>query len=482
MVTATSASIEAPGAARRPALGRREGLFRQVVEAAPNAMVMIDAAGRIEMVNSQAELVFGYGVTELLGQRVEMLVPDRFRRHHQRLRAAFLADPCARPMGAGRDLYALRKDGSEFPVEIGLNPIDTEDGPMVLAAIVDISERKRLAERFRRVVEAAPNAMVMINAAGRIEMVNAQAELVFGYARTELLGRSVDMLVPDRFGDQQPGSRDWFVAEPTARPMAAGRELYARRKDGSDFPVEIGLNPIETEDGPMVLSAIVDISDRKQKEAGIRAALQEKDVLLGEIHHRVKNNLQLVCSLLDLQSGRISDPAALDMLRDGQNRIRSMALIHQTLYESKDFAEVNFGHFLDTLVPMLIASYGINVDRIALSIDAEQVLLPIGSAIPCGLAVNELISNALKHAFRPSDGGEIKVGLKRAAGGAVILSVSDTGVGVPEHVNMTDTGTFGLQLVSLLADQLGGAATMQRSNPTRFTLQFPLQNASGATR
>ena len=146
MVTATSASIEAPGAARRPALGRREGLFRQVVEAAPNAMVMIDAAGRIEMVNSQAELVFGYGVTELLGQRVEMLVPDRFRRHHQRLRAAFLADPCARPMGAGRDLYALRKDGSEFPVEIGLNPIDTEDGPMVLAAIVDISERKRLAE------------------------------------------------------------------------------------------------------------------------------------------------------------------------------------------------------------------------------------------------------------------------------------------------------------------------------------------------
>jgi two-component sensor histidine kinase len=263
--------------------------------------------------------------------------------------------------------------------------------------------------------------------------------------------------------------------------MAAGRELYARRKDGSDFPVEIGLNPIETEDGPMVLSAIVDISERKQKEAGIRAALAEKDILLGEIHHRVKNNLQIVCSLLGLQSGRISDPAALDVLRDGQNRIRSMALIHQTLYESKDFAAVDFGHFLDTLVPTLIASYGIDVDRIALSIDAEQVLLPIGSAIPCGLAVNELISNALKHAFRPGDGGAINVGVKRAAGGAVILSVSDTGLGIPEHVNMTDTGTLGLQLVSLLAEQLGGTATMQRSNPTRFTLQFPLQNAIGAT-
>jgi PAS domain S-box-containing protein len=334
--------------------------------------------------------------------------------------------------------------------------------------------------------------MVMINAAGRIEMVNAQAESMFAYARTELLGRSVEMLMPDRFGDRQPGWRNWFLAERDAHlvdagPMDARRELYARRKDGSEFPVEIGLNPIETEDGPMVLSAIVDISDRKQKEAGIRAALREKDLLLGEIHHRVKNNLQIVYSLLDLQSGRISDPAALDMLRDSQNRIRSMALIHQTLYESKDFAEVDLGRFLTTLVPMLIASYEIDANSITLSIDAEQVLLPIGSAIPCGLVVNELVSNALKHAFRSGNGGEINVGLRRAARGAVTLSVSDTGIGVPEHVNIADTGTLGLQLVSLLADQLGGTATMQRSNPTRFTLQFPLQNAhcktiSGAAR
>ncbi len=502
VMSKSAASTEPGSASPGPALGRREELFRRVVEAVPSAMVMINAAGRIEMVNAQAERVFGYVVTELLGQRVEMLVPDRFRGHHARLRAAFLADPRARPMSGALDLYALRKDGSEFPVEIGLNPIETEDGPMVLSAIVDISERKRLAERFRRVVEAAPSAMVMINAAGRIEMVNAQAESMFGYARSELLGRPVDMLVPDRIGDHQPGWRKWFVAERDARltdggavdagavdggpigvgPIGAGREFHVRRKDGSEFPVEIGLNPIETEDGPMVLSAIVDISDRKQKEAGIRAALQEKEILLGEIHHRVKNNLQIVCSLLDLQSGRISDPAVLDMLRDSQNRIRSMALIHQTLYESKDFAKVDFGQFLETLVPMLIASYEIDANSITLSIDAEEVQLPIGSAIPCGLVVNELISNALKHAFRLGNGGEINVGLKRTAAAAVILSVSDTGIGVPEHVSITDTGTLGLQLVSLLADQLGGTATMQRSNPTRFTLQFPLQNASGAAR
>jgi PAS domain S-box-containing protein len=480
MMDGTVTSTEARSATAGLALRKREDLFRQVVEAAPNAMVMIDAAGRIEMVNAQAERVFGYLRSELLGQRVEMLVPERFRGHHPRLRASFLADPRARPMGAGRELYARRKDGSEFPVEIGLNPIETEDGPMVLSAVVDISERKRLEERFRQVVEAAPNAMVMINAAGRIEMVNAQAELVFGYARAELLGQGVEMLVPDRFRDHHPGLRHLFFADPHARPMGAGRELFARRKDGSEFPVEIGLNPIETEDGPMVLSAIVDISDRKQREAGIRAALAEKDILLGEIHQRVKNNLQIFYSLLDLQSARMTDQLALGMLRDSQNRIRSMALIHQTLYESKDFAEVDFGRFLETLVPMLIASYGVDANRITLSIDAEQVLLPIGSAIPCGLVVPELISNALKHAFPSGNGGTIEVTLRHAERGDVVLSVSDTGIGVPEQIRMTGTGTLGLQLVSLLADQLGGNATMQRSDPTRFTLRFPLRHANGA--
>ena len=215
--------------------------FRQVVESAPNAIVMIGSTGLIEMVNAQTERVFGYSRDELLGKPVEMLVPERYRPNHPGLRTSFFANPVSRPMGAGRDLYGLRKDGSEFPVEIGLNPIDTEEGTLVLSAIVDISARKRLEERFRQVVESAPNAIVMIGSTGLIEMVNAQTERVFGYSRDELLGKPVEMLVPERYRPNHPGLRTSFFANPVSRPMGAGRDLYGLRKDGSEFPVEIGL-------------------------------------------------------------------------------------------------------------------------------------------------------------------------------------------------------------------------------------------------
>ena len=336
-----------------------------------------------------------------------------------------------------------------------------------------VSDQKRQDVRFRQVVEAAPNAIVMVNPHGRIEMVNAQAELVFGYARTEMLGNAVEMLVPERFRAHHPGLRGLFFSGQRSRPMGADRDLYGLRSDGSEFPLEIGLNPIETEDGTMVLSAIADISDRKQKEDRVRTALHEKEILLREIHHRVKNNLQIVHSLLDLQSGRISDKAARDMLRVSQSRIRSMALIHQTLYASNDFAKVDFGRFLDSLVPGLIASYGVDSSRISVHVDVDPVRLPIDSAVPCGLVVNELITNALKHAFGGRDHGEIRVALTCLANNETELSVSDDGIGIPDGIDISMTDTLGLQLVGLLADQLGGTITIHRSNPTRFVVKFP---------
>ena len=255
---------------------RLEERFRQVVESAPNAMVMINQAGKIEMVNAQAERVFGYRrARRCWVSRSKCWCPNASGATIRSLRGSFFTDPESRPMGAGRDLYGLKKDGSEFPIEIGLNPIETDEGTMVLSAIVDISSRKRLEERFRQVVESAPNAMVMINQRGVIEMVNAQAERVFGYQRGRD-ARAVDRDAGARALPRQP-SRSCAArsfTDPQSRPMGAGRDLYGLKKDGSEFPIEIGLNPIETDEGTMVLSAIVDISARKRLEERFRQVVE----------------------------------------------------------------------------------------------------------------------------------------------------------------------------------------------------------------
>lgn len=249
---------------------RAEGKFQLVVESAPNAMVMIDRDGRIILINAQTEKLFGYMRDELLGQPVELLVPKRFRSQHPEYRTSFLANPAARAMGVGRDLFGQRKDGSEFPVEIGLTPIESDEGLLVLSAIVDITERKRAEQKFRLAVESAPNGMLMINAEGRIVLINAQTEKLFGFARDELLGQPVELLVPARYREKHPEYRIGFFGDPAARSMGTGRDLYGQRKDGSEFPVEIGLMPIETEEGRLVLAAIVDITERKRAQEEIR--------------------------------------------------------------------------------------------------------------------------------------------------------------------------------------------------------------------
>jgi len=252
--------------------GHREELFRLVVEAAPNAMVMVRRDGVITLVNAQAEKLFGYPRSRMVGQLVEMLVPARIHAAHPGMRNGYFGHPSTRPMGVGRDLYGVTSDGREVPIEIGLNPIETAEGSFVLASIIDITERKRAEERLRLVVEAAPNAMIMVNQSGVMTLVNRQTEKLFGYTREELLGQKVEMLVPLRNRRNHPGLREGFFHSPATRYMGIGRDLYGLTRDGREVPIEIGLNPIETAEGAFVLASIIDITERKRAEDAVRSS------------------------------------------------------------------------------------------------------------------------------------------------------------------------------------------------------------------
>ncbi|MBC9714624.1 MEKHLA domain-containing protein [Streptomyces sp. TRM66268-LWL] len=263
-----------------------ENRFRGLLEAAPDAMVIVDDAGTIRLVNAQTETLFGYQREELLGHPVEMLIPGRFRAQHGVHRDEYAVTRQVRPMGAGLELHGLRRDGSEFPVEISLSPLETADGLLLSAAVRDVSERKAAEERFRSLLESAPDAMVIVDDAGTIKLVNAQTETLFGYPRAELLGRPVEFLVPERFRAHHMMHRAGYDSNRQVRPMGAGLELHGLRKDGSEFPVEISLSPLETADGLLVSAAVRDVSERKAAEARINelAALVEssQDAILAK--------------------------------------------------------------------------------------------------------------------------------------------------------------------------------------------------------
>jgi PAS domain S-box-containing protein len=451
---------------------RAEERFRLTVESAPNSIVMVDENGRIALVNLQTEKLFGYTRAELIGQSVEILVPERYRAVHPQHRSSFMRDPRARPMGKGRDLFGLRKDGSEFPVEIGLNPVETEQGIAILASIVDITERKRAEqalrssqerlhliidtamdavvtidnksrvigwnsqaeaifgwqaeeitgqylyetiippryreahrqglkrflstgessvlnkrieltalhrdghefpielaitpanlggelifnafarditerkraeERFRLVIESAPNAMVMADRHGKIVLVNVQTEKFFGYARDELIGQSVEMLVPERYRNGHTHHRAAFMSNPSARPLGMGRYLFGLRKDGSEFPVEIGLNPIETEQGVMAIASIVDITERKRAEYELQQSFErehraredaehgrERLAFLAEASARITESLDYhegLKQIAQIAVPRIADWCGIDVL-DADGSLHRVTVVH----------------------------------------------------------------------------------------------------------------------------------------------------------
>jgi two-component sensor histidine kinase len=211
---------------------------------------------------------------------------------------------------------------------------------------------------------------------------------------------------------------------------------------------------------------------RKQAEGALRASLREKEVLLREIHHRVKNNMQVISSLLNLQARHIQDPAFLEMVQESQRRIRSMALVHEKLYLSRDLSNIEFSQYLQSLALHLFHFFQIDPNHIRLKMDMEKIFMNINTAIPCGLIVNEMISNSLKHAFPDGRDGEVRIELRRADGHQFFLTVSDSGVGLPENLNFRNAETLGMQIITMLVDQLDGRIELSKQKGTSFQIIF----------
>jgi PAS domain S-box-containing protein len=415
-----------------------EAKFRDLLESTPDAIVMVNVTGRIVLVNSQAERVFGHDRNDLIGNPVEALLPVRFRGTHNLHRSKFFAAPRTRTMGAGLELYGLRKNGEEFPVEISLSPLITEEGTMVMSAVRDITDRKRADQKFRSLLESAPDAMVIVGRDGKITLVNSQVERLFGYQRAELLGQPVELLVPLRFRANHPGYRSHFFAQPRPRSMGEGLELFGLRKDGSEFPVEISLSPIDTEDGLFVASAIRDATERRRYEHALHQANRLKSEFLANMSHELRTPLNGIIGfsefLIDEKPGPLNEKQKEylgDVLNSGRHLLQ---LINDVLDLSKvesgkmelhpeSFAtELAIDEVCSVLFP-LVKNKNITIRREVAS-DARIVTLDRRKFMQ---VLYNLLSNGVKF---NDDGGEIRILVDLDGPQNLRLRICDTGIGI----------------------------------------------------
>lgn len=326
-----------------------------------------------------------------------------------------------------------------------------------------IAESQLLLTQFA--VDRASLGIIWAEADGTVVYVNDLARRNFGMIPDPPVGQKFWSIIPSLTPDAW--RRLWSEVKSAGATVI---ECVFGPAGSEQRQLEMTLNYVEYQGRALAISFVRDVTEQKHAQEQLLISLKEKEIMLKEIHHRVKNNLQIVSSLLSLQAPTLKDPRAIDLFRDSQNRIRSMSLVHENLYQLENLAKVDFKEYLRNVTADLVRMY--NVPGVAASIDADDVHLEIDTAVPVGLIVNELLSNALKHAFKGKSGGRVDVSLRRSEDSVVELSIADDGVGLPEGFDPQKVDSMGMHLIDGLARQIEGKLSLEHGHGSRFVLTF----------
>jgi len=469
------------------ALRESEARYRSVISALAEGVILFDADGNIIASNASAERILGLSAEEMRGRTSS----DPRWRAMREDNTPFPGEshPAMVSLRTGQPydnvIMGVYKPTGELTwISINSQPLirPHEQKPYaVVASFYDITERKwaeealrESEERYRLLAENSLDLIELLDLDGNVLYASPSHYYVIGYTPNELAHQNLFRVVHHDDVPRALAAINSLLAASTRKTI----ELRLLKKNGDWIEMEALLSGIF---GPgnavhRILLSARDITAWKQAEERIKASLQEKEVLLKEIHHRVKNNLQIISSLLNLQSGYIQDKDASEMFKESRDRIRAMSLIHEKLYQSKDLARIDFAEYMRHLTRHLFRSYGVNSRAVGLKINVDKVLLDIDTAIPCGLIVNELVSNSLKYAFPPGVEGEICISLHPENDGRLVLMVSDNGAGLPPDFDLHKTDSLGLQLVNTLTDQLEGTIALDRSGGTAFKIMLQPHN------